>query len=259
MELRVNEYSLPEAISFNFDELKTALTEKVHIYETMVYGDDQIKQAKEDRAELNKLKKALNDERIRMEKEYLVPFNTFKAQINEIIAIIDKPAAIIDQRIKEADQKKKDEKKVAIEELFKSKNLPEYITFDKVFDPGWLNSSISMNRIDAAFEDIRYRNTKNVDAINALPEYKFEAMEFYKKDLDLTNALTQANRLVEIEKAKKAAEEAAARKAEEEARLKAEAEAVKVQEPEPEQVAFTTPESFDKYCEEVTAAEPEPK
>ncbi|WNV59438.1 DUF1351 domain-containing protein [Oscillospiraceae bacterium NTUH-002-81] len=73
MELRVEEYQLPQKISFNFEELKAELQEKTQHYETMVYTDDQIKEAKADRANLNRLKKALNDERIRREKEYLAP------------------------------------------------------------------------------------------------------------------------------------------------------------------------------------------
>lgn len=34
MELRVNEYQLPEQILFNYQELKEELTEKVRHYET---------------------------------------------------------------------------------------------------------------------------------------------------------------------------------------------------------------------------------
>lgn len=71
MELKMHEYQLPEKILFNYEELKRELTEKVSHYETLVYTDDQIKEAKADKAALNKLKKALNDERIRREREYI--------------------------------------------------------------------------------------------------------------------------------------------------------------------------------------------
>ena len=110
MELKIMPYEQPAAIKFNFEELKTELEERVKVYEKMVYDETQIQQAKADRADLNKLKKALNDERIRREKDYMVPFNEFKAQINEIIAIIDKPVAIIDKQVKEFEEKEKQEK-----------------------------------------------------------------------------------------------------------------------------------------------------
>ena len=68
MELKINEIAIPDQIVWNFDELKTELAEKVREYEITIYSEDQIKEAKADRAALNKLKKALNDERIRREK-----------------------------------------------------------------------------------------------------------------------------------------------------------------------------------------------
>ena len=96
MELRVNEVQLPEKIEFNYEELKQELEQKVKYYSTLVYTDEQIGDAKADRSDLNKLKKALNDERIRREREYMQPFHEFKMRINEIIEIIDRPVTLID-------------------------------------------------------------------------------------------------------------------------------------------------------------------
>ena len=49
MELRVNEVAIPEKIDFNYEELKAELISKVSFYETLVYTDDQIKDAKADK------------------------------------------------------------------------------------------------------------------------------------------------------------------------------------------------------------------
>lgn len=131
MELKVNEVAVPEQITFNYEELKQELTEKVSMYETLVYTDDQIKQAKADKANLNKLKKALNDERIRREREYMQPFNDFKQKINEIIGIIDKPVAVIDKQVKEYEEKQKSEKMEAIKEYWDNCDVPEGLSFEK--------------------------------------------------------------------------------------------------------------------------------
>lgn len=219
MQLEVTNYELPNVISFNYDELKAALTEKVHVYETMVYGEDQIKQAKSDRADLNKLKKALTDERIRREKEYMIPFNDFKNKINEIISIIDKPVSVIDSQIKNYEQKKKEEKREQIKAIFSEAGLPEYITLEKVWDETWLNSSVSLARIKDCLKDVAYRDEQAMQMIQNLPDYAFEAAEYYKRSLDVTAALAKANEHAQMEKAKKAAEEEAAkRKAEEESK-----------------------------------------
>ena len=237
MQLELKPYELPGVPQFNYEELKTVLTEKCHHYETVVYTDDDIKQAKSDRADLNKLKKALNDERIRLEKEYMIPFKTFKAQIDEIISIIDKPAALIDSRVKEFEQKKKEEKKQQIAELFAEFNFPDYITLEKIWDDAWLNSSCSMSRVKEDFKTVAYKDEKAVSMLKELPEFSFEALEYYKKCLDVTQAMEKATEYSRMEKAKKAAAE----KKIEEAEVR---EEIPMSDPEPVEVEQTDEPRF---------------
>lgn len=218
MELKIEQSAIPEKIAFNYEELKQELSDKVKMYETLVYTDDQIKSAKADRADLNRLKKALNDERIRREKEYMQPFNTFKAQINEIISIIDKPVALIDRQIKEYEEQKKQEKKKEIELLFSTYPHPEWLKISQIWDERWLNASASMKkvceelnrRIDAVNEDLA--------TLSDLPEFAFEAIETYKTTLDLNRSIAEGHRLSEIQKRK-----------EEQERIKAEQERVRAE------------------------------
>ena len=229
MELRVNEVAIPEKISFNYEELKAELTEKVAFYETLVYTDDQGKDAKADRATLNKLKKTLNDERIRREKEYMQPFNEFKAQVNEIIGIIDKPIAVIDKQVKEFEDQKKANKQKDIEELFAGMGFQSFVTLEKIWDPKWLNASTSMKSIEEQMRARMYQIGDDVYTLSQLPEFGFEATEVFKETLDINKAISEAKRMSEIAKAKAEAEarrkaEEEARKAAEEARRKAEEE-----------------------------------
>ena len=214
MQLKVNEVTIPEEISFNYNELKQELTEKVKMYETLVYTDDQIKQAKTDKANLNKLKKALNDERIRREKEYMKPFNEFKAQINEIIGIIDKPIAIIDKQVKEAEEQKKQEKTKAIEELFLEMTRPDWVNLRAIYNPKWLNATFTMKSVKEEIESRLEQINNDLATLSNLPEFGFEATEVYKSTLDINRAVNEGKRLAEIQKRK-----------EEQERLKAEAEA----------------------------------
>lgn len=202
MELKINSVALPENITFNYEELKNELIEKTAKYETMVYGEDQIKEAKEDRANLNKLKKALNDERIRQEKEYMKPFNVFKAQINEIISIIDKPILMIDGQVKEFEESKKKEKAELIALIFDCTEHPEWLTLEQIFNQKWLNASVNQKtiteEIDTRIETIK----KDLDTLQILPDFSFEATEIYKTTLDINKALEEGKRLAEIQKKK---------------------------------------------------------
>lgn len=229
MELKVNEYQLPEVIAFNYEEIKNELTERIHIYETVVYDDSQIKQAKADRADLNRFKKALNDERIRREKEYLKPFSDFKEKINELIKIVDKPCEVIDKQIKAYEEQEKVKKREKIIDFWENELRedittlpPEWLKLEDIFDDRWLNASVSIatakNDIKARLEGIR----NDLDTLAGLPSFGFEATEVYKSTLDINRAINEGRRLEEIQRRKEEAEKA--RKDAEE-RAKAEQEA----------------------------------
>lgn len=249
MELKVNEITIPEAIQFNYEELKQELTEKVSMYETMVYTDDQIKLAKSDKANLNKLKKALNDERIRREKEYMKPFNEFKAQINEIIAIIDKPVAVIDKQVKAFDEKKRQEKMEAIKKLYEESEHPEWLKLEQIFSDRWLLASVSMRQVQDGIEGWLNEINSNLLILAELPEYSFESTEMYKSSLDIKKAISEGKRLAEIQKRK---EEQERLQKEAEERTKAEAEAKK----QAEMITNETGEAVFNNAPDIKAQEP---
>lgn len=239
MELKINEIIIPEKIDFNYEELKQELTEKVNLYETLVYNDDQIKQAKVDKANLNKLKKALNNERLKREREYMAPFNKFKAQINEIIGIIDKPIAIIDKQIKEAEEQKKLEKARKIEILFEELTRPEWLKLESIYNSKWLNATCSMKSIREEIESRLEQINNDLDTLQNLTDFGFEATEVYKSTFDINRAVNEGKRLAEIQKRK---EEQERLKAEAEARAKARAQEEK---PKTEKIGSKTEEKIE--------------
>ena len=221
MELKVNEVAIPERITFNFEELKAELTEKVQVYSTIAYTDDKIKEAKADKANLNKLKKALNDERIRREREYMAPFTAFKAQVNEIIAIIDKPIGIIDKQVKEYEEQKKDAKRKQILAYMATFNMPYGIDLTKIFDIRWLNATASIASVKAAIDERVAIINNDLKHLESLGEYTDIATADYFNNLDLRHAMDA----VRAESDRR--EQAAKIQAEREARAAAFAEAAK--------------------------------
>lgn len=92
--------SIPQAIVFNFDELKKELAEKITPYKSLAVTEDDLKGAKSDKANLNKLKKALNDKRIEVKKEYMQPLEVFEGQVKELVSIVDEGIVNIDSQVK---------------------------------------------------------------------------------------------------------------------------------------------------------------
>ena len=176
------------------------------MYQTLVYTADQIKDAKKDRSELNKLKKEFNDERIRMEKEYMEPFNVFKKQVNEIISIIDDSVKAIDTQVKEYEEKCKADKLAEIKVYFEEKAQNPALDFDMFFEAKWLNSSVTMKAVKTEIDDKIIKFNANMDTLANLPEYGFEAQQMYISTHDFGKAVNEANRLAEMAKRKAEAE-----------------------------------------------------
>jgi len=220
MELKINEFQTPAPITFNYDELKTAVQEKADEYASVVYTEDKVKDAKKDRAELNKLKEALNDERKRLQGEYMKPFEDYKGKTDELIGILKKPIELIDRQIKDFYEQQKDEKKKEIELHFRTMEKPEWLQLESIWNPKWLNKTYEMSKIRSELKELVEKIQNGLATLAELPEFGFEACEAYKSTLDLNKALNEGKRLVEIQKRKE--EQERARKEAEERRKKEE-------------------------------------
>ncbi len=202
MELRIEPITMPEVIEFNFEELKEQVTKKVAMYKNLVYTDDQVKEAKADRAALNKFVKSLSDERIRVKKQCLKPYEEFESKINELTAIVNEPIQLIDKQVKEYEEKQKAEKLESIKELFETIGFQSFVKLENIFDQKWLNAGTSMKKIEDFMNEKKFQIGNDVLAINRLPEFSFEAMETYKQTLDLSKAIQEGQRLADIAKRK---------------------------------------------------------
>lgn len=222
MELKINQIALPEKVTFNDEEIETALSEKLEELRTVVYTDDQIKDAKAERAKWNSLKKALNDEKIRVKKDFMAPIEDFEKKIRHFCDMIDDTVGLIDKQVKDYESRKREEKADRISEIWAGIQHPDWLDLGDIYNDRWLNATYKLEQVE---EDLKEKCSKIIDdllTIEALPEFSFEAKEEYKRTLDLAGAIREGQRLAEIQKRKaeelerrKAAEEEETRRAEE--------------------------------------------
>lgn len=235
MELRIispQENGFVQEIQWNNEELKTAIAAKMEDYKGLVFTEETIKEGKKDRADLNKLRTAIDNERKRVKKLCMDPYNKFEQQVKEVLGLIDEPIRLIDAQIKEVELAKKEEKRVEVQKLFETIGFQSFVTLDMIWDEKWLNATVSLAKIEEQMKTIMYQIGDAVLTIHKLPEFSFEAMEIYKKTLNLSQAIAEGQRLADIQKRKEEAR-IAREKAEEERRK---AEEKKAAQEEPEQV-----------------------
>lgn len=243
----LSEVVLPQAPVFNYEDLKAELEQKCKEYENLVYTEDQIKMAKEDKAKLNKLKAALNNERIQRQKEWNAPFTEFKSKVDDLISIIDKPVAMIDKQVKEYDKQQEDAKREKIREVWDNLDgKPDWLNLDDCFSNGWLLKSCSMSKVKGCMEEIIATSNRDITTLEQLPEYSFEAIVAYKKNRKLDEAIAEATKLTNLRKMKEAQEEEQRKKAAEETTKKQVEQPVK-DSAEPTPVAQTGEENATVY------------
>jgi hypothetical protein len=111
----------------------------------MVYTDDSIKSAKDDRATLNKAKKVIEDARKTYKAKCLEPYEALEPQIKELVEMIESQRSLIDDTVKEFEGRQKAEKEAEVKAYYDKKAfvLGEYAEalYAKLLDPKWLNAS----------------------------------------------------------------------------------------------------------------------
>ncbi|NCE98436.1 DUF1351 domain-containing protein [Emergencia sp. 1XD21-10] len=205
MELRIEKVEFPKAIEFNYEELKKEITAKAELYRNMVFTDDTIKDAKTAKADLNKLIAAVETARKREEKRCLQPYEEFEKKMKDLVAIIAEPVQLIDSQVKSYEEKQKQAKLESIVAYFDGRNEFEWLRFEQISDPRWLNATFAMKKVIEAIEEKIGSIKADLETLNNLPEFSFEAIEEYKRTLDINKAIAEGQRLVDIQKRKEAA------------------------------------------------------
>jgi hypothetical protein len=198
LKLVISPLKKMEAIKFNYEELKGGLQESLKKYQNLVYTSQNIKEAKDDRATLNALKKSLNDEKIKIKKEFEVPYKDFEDKIKELIELVDKPASEIDKQVKIFEEAEKVKKRESIENIY-AKNIGSYadlIPLQQIYDSRWENKTYKETDIKKEIQDIVKKADSDIKVIAELKsEFEFQIKDTYFRTLDLGQALVEKQRL----------------------------------------------------------------
>lgn len=142
----------PAVINFPVAEAKALVTEYMKKYENVAYSDDVIKQVKEDKKELNKVKKSINDFGIKTDKELSANIKAFRNDLKDLIAMIDEPMDRIDAAITDFEDRRKMEKKLnvtnLIEDRIRKSELEEKFAAKVELKEQYLNVSFTMKQVD---------------------------------------------------------------------------------------------------------------
>jgi len=174
---------------------------------------DTQKEASKTVANLRKLEKGLNSERINLKKQWMAPYLSVEALMKEVISVVNKPIVEISSQLKVFEEAEKQAKKEAIDELkaklLADSPLVEYIHGLKWFDDDrWMNKSYTLAKIE---KEIIKEVTDIENAVDLLREnggeFANRMISEFAKDGDAVAALKSGKRMqAEKDASDKAAE-----------------------------------------------------
>ena len=188
---------LPQGIA-NLEALKAELAPKLEKYNSLVVTEDSIKEAKNDRAILNKLKTTIEDQRKAAKKQYLEPYNMLEAECKEVVALIDAPIQAIDKQIKLFDDREKEEKLNKITEIFNSTPHEEWVSIEDVLPPKWANKTEKLDNIKNEIKASCEKFTSDYEQLNKLYDnfpHKIAILDRFKSTKDFSQTMVYAKNL----------------------------------------------------------------
>lgn len=157
--IKVENYSVkfvPAVIKINgIEKLASLIDSNISKYQNLAVTDDNVKDAKKIKANLNKLKKALDGKRLEIKKANAQPYLNIEKQIKDIENSINEVVNPISNAVKELDDQEKEARREWVNSLIKEMAAARDIEPSEVeFNPLWLRKSMSKHAIEKDLDDV---------------------------------------------------------------------------------------------------------
>lgn len=201
MELKIyspQDEGFLQEIKWNFEELKAEISAVAQDYAVSVYTDDTIKNAKADRAKLNKFVDALNAKRTEIRRQLLKPDEQFGREIKELTGIVQGAIENIDGQIKDYERRQREEKTAKIREFYEAHihDIGEYLPFERVMKPEYANASTTMKSIRQEILDQIQKVDEGLAILNEVDSpYAGDMKKVFLQNYDIGAAMAERNRL----------------------------------------------------------------
>lgn len=145
LTVRVERPVIP-AMIWNKDEVQKNLDELLASYTGRVYTPESIKDAKADRAAVNKWDKQLAAALTAAKRLYTDPLEDFQKSIREMQAQCKRISGAIDQQVKAVEQVQREEKASTLRLIYRDNigELEALIPFERLLDNRWLNKTFAI-------------------------------------------------------------------------------------------------------------------
>jgi len=187
----------------NISEAKAYALQLKEYYSKLVFTDDQIKEATDERASINKIVKKIADYRKNIMAEFKKPIELFEATAKETEKILKETSEYIDVQVKNYENKQKEKKQIEIkatyDKLIEGEAISNLINLKMLFDERYLNKTYKIADVEKDLFEKTRKIANDIQAIKDLnSEYEISLTNSYLKNFDLSLVIAENKRLQEL-------------------------------------------------------------
>lgn len=180
----------------DYETIKQQAIKLADFIKTVEVNEDNLKESKKMLAAVNKRKKELEDERIKIKKMMLEPYQEFEAQVKDICSIVDDANDFVRQQVKQLEELERQVKQDMLQELFEKRKkmytLSNVLQFEHFFQPKHLNKTVSIEAVENEMIDFLEGTEKDVKVMQNLQD-TISYIHAYLKCFDLATAISQVD------------------------------------------------------------------
>ena len=183
-------------IRCDFESAKAYLRERLDEYRGIQFTEDSKTAAKKTVADLRKEKKEFIDRVREVKGEYMKPFEAFYEQAEVLIDMYDEPITYINKQIAEFEEKRIEEKKALIRQLYEEciDTMSEFLPLNKIYNPKWENATTTQSAIRKDLMTCKEDAKQAIETIMAMKSDVEElALNMYRESFDLAKCVMYIN------------------------------------------------------------------
>jgi len=200
-------------IKHNLDEIKAGFMQISDKYKNLVVTEDILEDIKKEVADINKIIKNVNDNRISISKELEAPSKKLKADCDDILQIGKDVVEALNSQVNVFKEKERDEKRKYVQELISSvitgyKITDEYLLRLEIQEK-WLNKTTTKNsiieevnniakQIQQEVKDKQDKEKMLIERTEAINKINSENSKLYGFDLGISKYIYSENSIVEL-------------------------------------------------------------
>lgn len=191
------------SITSNLDQVREEIQKAADEYRGIVITEDAVADGKKLLAALRKEKASLDDDRKKVKKAWMAPFEAWEKEAKQVIALYDEPEQALKEQLDNYELDRVAAKQETIRDIYTevAGDLADYIPLNRIYNKKWENASYATDQIGDEIKSEVGLAKMMIGTVKGLrSRFEAYALEVLKDTGDLQKAIEKITSLEEQER-----------------------------------------------------------